>query len=335
MDKDSSSSSSIFFLSWELWQQMTFVLAMAIVAVFAAGLVKLWWNNRLMHKQEIIDEEKRHRLEEMRRTGLPIKRANEIPFGVRAIQKGVEVDGIWISRPTSYLGEKEKLVSSSTTTTLLDSEKKGAMGTGLHSSIYGTTSTASRTATPMSKFNVASRKGNNAASGLNEDALRKLEGGGGGQGRVASASSSLPAYETYVPTSSASEQLPRRQASASSESVASERSYETSSSRNSQRLYMATNSHYQGPVRVQTPSGYVQAQPPPSQQEQLVSLAPVEPTFGPGDLHLNRSSRRVNSGFEILPAGTFGSVAGVGMGEEEDLGRRNKLKKRGAEQVFH
>jgi len=31
-----------------------------------------------------------------------------------------------------------------------------------------------------------------------------------------------------------------------------------------------------------------------------------EPTFGPGDLHYNRKARRVNGGFEVLPAGTFG-----------------------------
>ncbi|KAK3995449.1 hypothetical protein QBC44DRAFT_284170 [Cladorrhinum sp. PSN332] len=317
MAKDSNSS-SIFFLSWELWQQMTFVLAMAIVAVFAAGLVKLWWNNRLMYKQEIIDEEKRSRLEDMRRTGLPIKRAGEIPFGVRALQKGVEVDGIWISRPASLLvGEKEKLVNSSTTTTLLDSERKGGTSTPREGAGLGfqrmdlmdgstATGNGTRTPTPMSKFNTSRQAvARGTAGGLNEDTLRRLEG----QGRVAP-----PAvYDTYVPTSS-SQQPPRRQASASSESVASDKSYETSSSRNSQRLYMAMNSHHRGPVRVQTPSGYVPT--------------PAESTFGPGDLHLNRSSRKVNSGFEILPAGTFGSVVGMGMGEKEEMGRRSKLRKR-------
>ena len=35
----------------------------------------------------------------MRKSGLPIGRKADIPFGVRAIQTGVEVDGIWISRP--------------------------------------------------------------------------------------------------------------------------------------------------------------------------------------------------------------------------------------------
>jgi hypothetical protein len=65
------------------------------------GLVKLWWTNRYLRKQELIDEEKRHRIKEMQKTGLSLKKGMEIPFGVRAIQGGVEVDGIWISRPTT------------------------------------------------------------------------------------------------------------------------------------------------------------------------------------------------------------------------------------------
>ena len=63
------------------------------MAVFLAGLVKLWWITRLLKKQEVLDEEKKARVEEMRRTGLPPKRANDIPFGIRAIQSGVEVPG--------------------------------------------------------------------------------------------------------------------------------------------------------------------------------------------------------------------------------------------------
>ncbi|KAL2178559.1 uncharacterized protein P884DRAFT_276473 [Thermothelomyces heterothallicus CBS 202.75] len=116
-----------FFTSWELWEEMTFVLAMGIVSVFCAGLVKLWWNNRLMKKEERLDAEKRARVEEMRKSGIPIKRANPVPFGVRAIQSGVEVEGIWISRSASLNELGEKLASS---TTLAggrdsDSQKKG------------------------------------------------------------------------------------------------------------------------------------------------------------------------------------------------------------------
>lgn len=54
-----------------------------------------------MAKQEILDEEKRARTNEMQKTGLQMCSGVDIPFGVRAIQCGVEVDGIWISRPNT------------------------------------------------------------------------------------------------------------------------------------------------------------------------------------------------------------------------------------------
>ncbi|GKU00141.1 hypothetical protein FLAG1_07535 [Fusarium langsethiae] len=90
-----------FFMSWELWQEMTFVLGCCIVLVFVAGLIKLWWSNRAMRRHEIIDEEKRARLSLMSYCGIQNMRTPEIPFGIRAIQSGIEVEGIWISRPKS------------------------------------------------------------------------------------------------------------------------------------------------------------------------------------------------------------------------------------------
>ncbi|KAK2010148.1 hypothetical protein LZ32DRAFT_387670 [Colletotrichum eremochloae] len=91
------------FVSWELWQQMTFILACAIGVVFIIGFIKLWWTNRYIARQEIIDAEKRAHAAELASTGLPLppRKKSEIPFGVRAIQSGVEVDGIWISRPNT------------------------------------------------------------------------------------------------------------------------------------------------------------------------------------------------------------------------------------------
>ncbi|KAK2005239.1 hypothetical protein LZ32DRAFT_696743 [Colletotrichum eremochloae] len=90
-----------FFASWELWQQMTFILACAIGVVFIIGFSKLWWTNRYIARQEVINAEVRAHAAELASTGLPVppRKTSEIPFGVRAIQNGVEVDGIWISRP--------------------------------------------------------------------------------------------------------------------------------------------------------------------------------------------------------------------------------------------
>ncbi|KAK3335573.1 hypothetical protein B0T19DRAFT_12121 [Cercophora scortea] len=334
---------AIFFISWELWQQMTFVLAMAIVAVFCAGLVKLWWINRLMAKQEILDEEKRARLQEMRKTGIPAKRAHGIPFGVRAIQSGVEVDGIWISRPaTPLLNEKVAKVPSTSTLVDLDhpepqkrannasedtrstpasalNPERAAPGhSASDGSIFqrlavGDSGESSPTlATPVSQF--ASPKGKQRSrepSVLNEDTLRRLEG----------QSQAKPAYDTYQPTSSPRnprQPSQRSSASSSGDSVrsASQRSY--TSSRSSQ-LYMSRNmkEKYNAvpqtwPENDQRDSSYNPARTPYSQSEnysrplQTQDPSRPEPTFGPGDPHVNRSSRRVNNGFEVLPAGTFG-----------------------------
>ncbi|OTA94733.1 hypothetical protein M434DRAFT_70679, partial [Hypoxylon sp. CO27-5] len=106
-----------FFSNWELWQQMTFVLAAAIVVVFCVGLIKLWWLSRFLKKHTVLDLEKRARQLEMQKSGLPAGKRVDIPFGVRAIQSGIEVDGIWISRPGTPIevGQISPSIASSLT----------------------------------------------------------------------------------------------------------------------------------------------------------------------------------------------------------------------------
>ncbi|KAI0196267.1 hypothetical protein EV127DRAFT_127283 [Xylaria flabelliformis] len=112
-----------FFSNWELWEQLTFVLAAGIVAVFFIGWIKLWWMQRLLKKHTLLDEEKRVRQMELRKSGLPPGRRVDIPFGVRAIQSGVEIEGIWISRPVSPMEPRSSSKASSTTLDI-DSELK-------------------------------------------------------------------------------------------------------------------------------------------------------------------------------------------------------------------
>ncbi|KAK4192673.1 hypothetical protein QBC35DRAFT_469538 [Podospora australis] len=311
-----------FFVSWELWQQMTLALAFGIVAVFCAGLMRLWWNNRLMRKQEVLDEEKRARLEEMRRTGIPAKRANHIPFGIRAIEGGVEVDGIWISRPASSSGtaaEKIPLVSStalvdenSESTTPMTQERVSARQNAPDASIFQrlahnahSLEATERAASPVSHFVSQTRRPPlRTISPLNEDTLRRLEG--------QAQPSRLP-YETYRPTSP---QLIPHQAghqssgSSSGDSVGSQtRSARSvsgkSASSQSSRLYTTRqpregryaygnipqtrgDQEPQNPFR--TPSGLSVA--PNTVARGRQDLAPPQPTLNPGDLHLNRSSRK-------------------------------------------
>lgn len=313
---------------------MTFVLAMGIVAVFLAGLVKLWWNSRLMKKQLIVDEEKRARVEEMRRAGLPLKRTNDIPFGVRALQRGVEVDGIWISRPVSPNGTATTKVAPSVTVINLDGDKVVEDSSSDSKPVpISTTATESSPKNSPRLGHVYSTADDSrpaqarsepesriprADGGLNEDTLRKLEG----------SPFHRPAYDTYAPTAAPH---PRHQSSLSSsgessppQSVRSASGRSHASSRSS-RLYMGKNMHearigystvyrqsddyrdvVNGVVPARTQGINTFPNGPTADPNGNTNMLAPEPSFGPGDLHYNRKARRVNGGFEVLPAGTFG-----------------------------
>ncbi|KAH6898485.1 hypothetical protein B0T10DRAFT_543439 [Thelonectria olida] len=51
-----------------------------------------------MRRWEVLDEEKRARMSVISHCGIDALRCPEIPFGIRALQNGIEVEGIWISR---------------------------------------------------------------------------------------------------------------------------------------------------------------------------------------------------------------------------------------------
>ena len=351
---------------------------MAIVAVFCAGLVKLWWNNRLMEKQEVLDEEKRARVEEMRKTGLPIKRTSDVPFGVRAIQSGVEVPGIWISRSLSPNGAAgAKLASSSTLAGRdADSQKKAGgypedeksglvttvsldRGSARQSPSNGSifqkltdsdsVESAQSVAAPVSQFACKAKRQSSRPIGvLNEDTLRRLEGQGPPK----------PLYDTYVPTPSRRkprQPSQRSSASSSGESVASQphsvrsASGKSYTSSRSSRLYLHRNSHgprtghdpalrrwseKEGPDPFGTPARTLSGFSAFSHQtethgslSQSQDMSAPEPTFGPGDLRFNKTSRRVNDGFEVLPAGTFGTPGEVGATGEPGQ-KRQRLEAR-------
>ncbi len=58
-----------------------------------------------------MDEEKRMRIQELRNSGQIVesRKSHDIPFGVRAIQSGITVDGIWISQSSSPIPSELKL----------------------------------------------------------------------------------------------------------------------------------------------------------------------------------------------------------------------------------
>lgn len=86
---------------------------MGIVTVFFIGLVKLWLTNRHMRRLEALDAEKQVRIAQMRKSGIRSRPGTSgngsassdgkyIPFGVKAIQAGLQVDGIWVARMASF-----------------------------------------------------------------------------------------------------------------------------------------------------------------------------------------------------------------------------------------
>ncbi|TVY27381.1 hypothetical protein LHYA1_G002995 [Lachnellula hyalina] len=103
---------SSFYLSWQLWEKMTFVLGLAILTVFCIGWGKVLWRNRLVQRQEIVDEERRIRIQELRTSGqlIELQGGHDVPFGIKAIESGIEVEGIWIpSRKNSPVRSELKL----------------------------------------------------------------------------------------------------------------------------------------------------------------------------------------------------------------------------------
>lgn len=89
----------------------TQVLALAIFAVFCAGALRVLWRNRYVKMHEQLDIEKKARIQELRKSGKFIepKKSQDVPFGVRAIQSGIQVDGIWISGKNVPVRENLKL----------------------------------------------------------------------------------------------------------------------------------------------------------------------------------------------------------------------------------
>ncbi|KAK8089500.1 hypothetical protein PG997_004461 [Apiospora hydei] len=322
-----------FFVNWELWEQMTFVLAGSIILVFLVGLLKLWWINRSVRKHEILDEEKRSRLSEMRKTGLPVGKKADIPFGVRAIQSGIQVDGIWISRPGTP--NSGTLAASMTLGGDSDDEpraKEKAMSSKIATPSPGQSQRPSPTAStfeqghspplgPQSTYKPKhgairpnNRPGNHSSANLqrNSDALRNLEGAN---------SPSRPAPQSYVPTTSFS---PSRSSGVPAQgertSTSSDEGITLANTRHNSRMASPLTqtpraSSYTRGGESRTSYFTVRQASPDDAQQRRPTAATTPETEHPGaparsysgDAHANRSTRRVNAGFEVLPAGTFGT----------------------------
>ncbi|CAI6246176.1 unnamed protein product [Periconia digitata] len=103
-----------FFTGWELWQQMTFVLACGIVATIMLGLCKLRYDTLKVRKYSKVDKGKgktEQTPEMLEAQTVVAKHDEDIPFGIRAIESGIEVDGVWISRSNTPVGSSRSSIS--------------------------------------------------------------------------------------------------------------------------------------------------------------------------------------------------------------------------------
>ncbi|KAI1492665.1 hypothetical protein F5X96DRAFT_354327 [Biscogniauxia mediterranea] len=342
-----------FFVNWELWQQMTFVLAAAIVVVFFIGLLKLWWMSRYLKKHTILDEEKRVRQEEMRKSGLPVGRRIDIPFGVRAIQSGIEVDGIWISQPGTpvEVGSLREASSVSDSESALKGKGKGKAAKVASGGVLNATTNAvevqptpkqsplasptgslfdattdvesSTQVTPPLKPQTISRPAQQrladigSSEAVNLDTLTRLE-----------RKPPRAPVETYMPTNSLSsvkssmsshqKTIMGRNSGSSDEGITYTTPHQTPTridrSTNHPRSLVAETA---GPIETGWRTG---------PHQPLASDRPVPVRSYNVDTYANTTRRQVNAGFEVLPAGTFGTSNSDGSMEDSDANKGSHMR---------
>lgn len=152
-----------FFTSWALWEKLVFCLACAIVVTLLLGCAKLTYTHWKLRKYAAVADEKKKEQalqREMSQRRQPrTQHGDEVPFGIRAIESGIEVDGVWISRSnTPELGSQQSSAGSSWNyiprmDSNMDLSKLEAQQLGHDRSGSGSTTTTARP--PSSSFEKA------------------------------------------------------------------------------------------------------------------------------------------------------------------------------------
>lgn len=379
----------------------------AIVAVFLIGYAKLCWRNRIVHKQELVDEEKRTRIQQLRSSGQLVESSkHDVPFGVRAIQSGIQVDGIWISNSNTPIPSQLNLAQmQSATTSDASTSPRNSQHAPLNAAKASSRKSRSplRSESPLDRY--ADETPNDQSPGVrqsykprksshlrygsygdtryNDDTLAQLEG-----------KAIAPEKKVHVHRPRGSRQLDlEADASAADNEHSSGASSDSDATLSGNLRIPSDRQNRYSPGRnrgpgegvplVNLPTGRpvldtFQFQSPRSEYSQVplndtpysetsdpfltpqgndVDRNPLEyrmsggmtseyqplpanvpAPFVPGQLHENKNVRKVNSGFEVLPAGTFGASTTAGPSshnngrydphEEESGERRGKLQKK-------
>lgn len=352
----------------------------------------------MVQRHRVVDEEKRTRIQQLRNNGQIIesRKSHDIPFGIRAIQSGIQVDGIWISQTNTpapsvlKLGHRrgnsqDHLASTVSSKGVECSELRYEdtqpsskhRGSSFRSIDLGNPSDAGDEKVHGNKASYKPRTCSHLRYGshgvYDEETLDQLEGRispkgkvrahrprGSRKGKVDVDSSSAADNERSSDNASDSETSlsqkaditdPSRQAllidkptsggrSLSISSVPSGRPVTANEGPESAKAeYFSVpieSPDYDKPDPFETPL----MSPLESLLPQQTSTSPnwldgaEQPgtstqsslPFVPGELHINTVARKVNSGFEVLPAGTFGKHKAVA----EDANHESGVKRHSA-----
>ncbi|KAK1067422.1 hypothetical protein LTR74_006468 [Friedmanniomyces endolithicus] len=100
-----------FFFDWKLWEKLCFVrnnaLACAIVVTVLLGALKLAYSHWRLRKYTAVAE-KEKRGQAIQRQMSQRRRHDAVPFGIRALESGIETEGVWVSRPNTPEGHSRE-----------------------------------------------------------------------------------------------------------------------------------------------------------------------------------------------------------------------------------
>jgi hypothetical protein len=88
----------------------------------SAGLGRVWYNARRMRKYSLVASNAAQTPGELEAQKAPVRTekenslrldGNKVPFGIRALENGIEVEGVWVSRPNTPAPSSPVSIASS------------------------------------------------------------------------------------------------------------------------------------------------------------------------------------------------------------------------------
>lgn len=358
------------------------------------------WQNRLVRQHRAADEARRQKIAELRRSGqiIEIRKSHDVPFGIRAVQSGIQIDGIWVSNTNAPLQvpllSSPKLPPPRRTSSDFSSSIINAVSSIESSQSGAGASGRGRTQYRRSEPSAVSLQRSTGTEGSSQELqdLRTMHkprnpshlrfGGYGGMNHDEDTLGQLEGYP------SSKEKILQKDGDIESSAMAdNEQSSESSNNGSLSNHKTPAQNHYRQslppwPARGTSllPSyGARSSFPQQSRNGEYFSI-PLDPTdedispvfvtskipayvpplsnrtintqdiadmtasaasevafltdtplpsrvpsplmpspFIPGALHMNRVSRKINSGFELLPAGTFGTPSPPRESKDKEL----------------